>query len=333
MKISIIIPIYNGEKYLEECLESIRNQTYIDFEAILVNDGSTDGSKTICEKWEKQDARFILYNNKNCGVSYSRNFGIEKARGEYITFVDCDDFIEKDMLEILQRECLQYDFIMANYRRYYQNKKIVNNEPIETKTYNRKEFFSCFWDLYSSYMINSPCNRLYKTAIIQSSALRFNTDYELGEDLLFNLQYIENCNKFYVINEYLYYYRENKESLTTKYRDNYLEIQLKLNDAIEKFLIRNDVHNEESKKKLQKNTSNIIISSVQNLFLSTCKLNRKEVKQKLKEYLAKPEIEELKEVRYSEKRLQIFKRMIEKKKVRTIIWYSRIKEWIRKILK
>ena len=253
--------------------------------------------------------------------------------GEYITFIDCDDFVEKDMLSILVQECSQYDFIMGNYSRYYPNNKIVNNVPIETREYNKQEFLNSFWDLYFSYMINSPCNRLYKTSIIQSKNIRFSTDYELGEDLIFNLQYIENSDTFYTTNQYLYYYRESENSLTTKYRNDYLEIQLQLNEFIKEFSIRNGMDNEESQEQLRRNTSNIIISSIQSLFLSTCKLSRKQVKQKLKEYLEKQEIETLKEVQYSEKRLQIFKKMIEKKKIRTIIWYSRSKEWIRKILK
>lgn len=334
MRISIIIPIYNGEKYLEKCLESISNQTYPELEVILVNDGSTDTSKEICEKWARKDCRFNLYNNENQGVSSSRNFGIKQATGEYITFVDCDDFLAKDALEILLQTASQgYDLIIANHARYYDEQNVTLNVDIPTREYNKKEFLDTFWKLYDSFVINSPWGKLYKKEILQSKKIEFPTDYELGEDLIFNLQYIEKSNTFYTINQNLYYYRDTTDSLTTKYNENYLKIQLELNRYIEDFLIRNNACDKESQEKLKKDVSNIIISSVQNLFLPSCPLNNKQVKEKLKKYLARQEIEVLVDVSYSEKRLQLFKKMIEKKKVKTIILYSRTKERIRKLVK
>jgi glycosyltransferase involved in cell wall biosynthesis len=334
MKISVIVPIYNGEKYLDRCLKSISIQTYTDFEVVLVNDGSTDGSREICENWTKQDERFCLYNNENHGVSYSRNFGIDKAIGEYILFIDCDDFIEKDTLQILQGATNQkYDLVIANYYQYHSQKEIGKNVEIPTREYSKKEFLNSFWNLYFSYIINQPWAKIYKTSIIKNEGIRFPIEYELGEDLIFNLQYIEKSSHFYTYNQYVYFYRETDGSLTSKYRENYLEIQLQINECIKQLLIRNDCYDQESQEQLNKNVCNILISSIQNLFLPTCKLSHKEVKKKLKEYLSRQEVEKIKQVQYSEKRLQIFKKMIEKKKVKTIILYSRLKEWIRKIWK
>lgn len=334
MKVSIVIPIYNGENYLEKCLESIYSQTYPEFEVILVNDGSTDNSKEICEKWTKKDNRFSLYNNENHGVSCSRNFGIQQATGDYITFVDCDDFLAKDTLEALLETATQgYDLIIANYAKYYAEHKIKPNVDIATKAYTKQEFLDTFWELYNAFVINSPWGRLYKTKILQSENIEFPIDYNLGEDLIFNLQYIEKSNTFYTINQPLYYYRDTANSLTTKYNENLLEIQLELNKFIKDFLIRNHAYQEKAQKKLKEDISNIFISSVQNLFLPSCPLNNKQRKEKLEEYLQRQEIEVLADVSYAEKRVQLFKKMIEKKKIKTIILYSKTKEKIRKLVK
>ena len=99
--ISIVIPVYNVEKYLEKCLQSVQNQTYNHFEVILVNDGSTDSSLSICEKFVNQDKRFSVFSKENGGMSSARNFGIKKAKGSFITFVDSDDYIVKDYLSHL----------------------------------------------------------------------------------------------------------------------------------------------------------------------------------------------------------------------------------------
>ena len=123
MKISIIIPIYNGEKFIKKCLNSILNQTYKNWEVIIVNDGSTDNTELILKEYCEKDSRILSFNKKNSGVSDSRNIGIEKAVGDYITFVDCDDWIEEDTLEkivaILQeKEC---DVLRYNHFRNYSN--------------------------------------------------------------------------------------------------------------------------------------------------------------------------------------------------------------------
>lgn len=116
-KLSIIVPIYNVEKYLPRCIESILNQTFREFELILINDGSTDNCKEICEKYKKIDSRIIVVNKKNGGVSSARNFGIDISRGEYIGFVDPDDFIDANMYEILFNTANSYnsDMVICDY--------------------------------------------------------------------------------------------------------------------------------------------------------------------------------------------------------------------------
>lgn len=103
-KVSIIVPIYNVEKYIERCIKSLISQTYRDIEILLINDGSPDDSKTICERYEKIDKRIKLYNKENGGLSDTRNYGLKRAKGEYILFVDSDDYIESNTVEVLISE-------------------------------------------------------------------------------------------------------------------------------------------------------------------------------------------------------------------------------------
>ena len=128
-KISIIIPVYNGEEFLKRCLDSIIVQTYQNWELIIVNDGSTDKTKDIIEEYIEKDKRIVVINKDNSGVSDSRNIGIDYSTGDYITFVDADDFLEKNMLlsiiELLNKE--KYDVIRYNYFKNYSNNKEIKN--------------------------------------------------------------------------------------------------------------------------------------------------------------------------------------------------------------
>lgn len=330
-KVSVIIPIYNGEKYISDCIESIRNQTYNNIEILLINDGSTDSTQQICENYEKEDNRIKLYNNKNSGVSYSRNFGINKATGEYILFVDCDDFIENNMIEVIVNKIHEFDYVAVNYKKYYSEEKIVRNVKVTDCEYNKQSFLGDFWNLYNCNIINSPCNKIFKTSVIKENNIKFRVEYNLGEDLIFNLEYIQFCEKFCVMNQYLYNYRYKLNSLTTTFRKDKIYVQIELNNKIKKFLIMNNHYFEQDKKEFEKNIANIIICNIQELFVKENNLNNTQVKEILKEYLSIQEIKKLKDVKYDEKRLQIFKVMIEKKCISTIIIYSRIKEFLKKI--
>ena len=122
-KVSIIIPIYNGEKHLAECLDTIQNQTYTNLEIICINDGSRDKSLSILKEYQKKDDRFIVIDQKNAGQSKARNEGIRRASGKYISFVDCDDFIELDMIEkmVLKAEETNADIVITNFSLYFED--------------------------------------------------------------------------------------------------------------------------------------------------------------------------------------------------------------------
>ena len=117
--ISVIVPIYNVEKYLERCLSSIQKQTLTDFEVLMINDGTPDDSVRIASKFEKDDTRFILFNKKNTGVGMTRNFGIQHSHGDYLVFIDSDDFISPEYLEVLYRLCIDKNADISVCRYFY----------------------------------------------------------------------------------------------------------------------------------------------------------------------------------------------------------------------
>lgn len=218
-KLSIIIPIYNSEKYLDECINSILSQEFQDFELILVDDGSSDRSPLICDKYSKQDTRISVIHTKNGGVSKARNHGIERSTGIYIAFVDADDMVNPRMYSTLYNKAIQTnsDLILCGYKEIASSysKDIKYNLPLEKMNRDHVIQQLLYSDFIGNNIINSPCNKLYKRDIIIKSHLRF-TDRRRGEDWLFNIQYIELCSSAIYIDECLYHYRRNKTSAMSK---------------------------------------------------------------------------------------------------------------------
>ncbi|MDD6264985.1 MAG: glycosyltransferase family 2 protein [Clostridia bacterium] len=179
--VSIIVPIYKVEEYLDECVESIVNQTYSDIEIILVDDGSPDKCPRLCDEWAKKDDRIKVIHKENGGVSSARNAGINIAKGEWIWFVDSDDSVEKDALEELSEYFNAADLIAFNAK--------------IDKLYTKDEKF--FDSYYFRYQFGfEPWNKLYKKSIIVDNDLRFDTEETVGEDLLFNITYYQYADKY-----------------------------------------------------------------------------------------------------------------------------------------
>ena len=211
-KVSIIVPIYNICKYLERCINSLLNQTYKNLEIILIDDGSTDESYDICKKYEKKDSRILLIKKKNQGVSSARNTGLRKAKGEFCTFVDADDFIGRDFIKTLVSYQIKnnYDIVISNAIDCYENnsQKIYNPsfEAIELdkknsiKEFLRGQLFTCVcW------------GNLYKTNMIKKNS--FDCNMRIAEDGKFLLDSIELSEKNIIIPERLYYYFIRKDSV------------------------------------------------------------------------------------------------------------------------
>lgn len=208
--ISIIIPIYNSEKYLDRCIESIVNQTYKNLEIILINDGSSDNCPKICDAWAKKDNRIKVIHKENEGVSIARNIGINNSKGEYITFIDSDDYIDskmyEKMLEKLNNTDTKLCFCDINIVNFDQTitKFNFNNETIITK----KDFFETVFN--NNAMNFAVWNKLISRKLIGN--IRFDSNIYIREDALFLFECIEKIDKICYLNECLYFYQMDSNS-------------------------------------------------------------------------------------------------------------------------
>ena len=196
--ISVIVPVYNTEPYLRRCVDSILSQTFTDFELLLIDDGSTDRSDAICDEYAVKDERVRVFHKENGGVSSARNLGLDEAKGEWITFVDSDDELLKNALDIL------YSNISSNAA------LIISNTRFEGFI-SRKTFIN---ELFMHRLL-SLCGNLYKKSVlIACQALNISPQFILGEDFLGNLKIALKTERIYCIKNNIYLYRENLKSVT-----------------------------------------------------------------------------------------------------------------------
>ena len=225
--ISIIIPVYNSESYLERLLQSVINQTYIFFEVLIVDDGSTDQSSEIYNRFKKKDTRIKIFFQNNSGVSVARNLGISKANGDFIVFVDSDDILATDYLERLisvYSETPLVDLVICNYCKFYENESLsIEPHPLgnlETVILDSpRRVALLFTESKTSLLAVSVWGKLYKKEIIIQNNILFPESINYEEDCCFNIAYYRNINSAVLISDGLYYYRQHKESLSKKYTD------------------------------------------------------------------------------------------------------------------
>ncbi len=216
-KISIIVPVYQVEKYLKKCVNSIRNQTYINIQIILVDDGSTDESPIICDKLAKEDDRIVVIHKKNGGLSDARNAGLEVALGQYIGFVDSDDYIAPEMYEILLRhmEEDQSDISICDYIRVNEDNLELNNEGksvVCNRCFSRDEFIEELLKPYGGHFV-VVWNKLYKKEIFRTLKFPFGKQHE-DEFVIHRI--IAQCKKVTCVENQLYYYMQRKGSIMDK---------------------------------------------------------------------------------------------------------------------
>jgi glycosyltransferase involved in cell wall biosynthesis len=219
IRFSIIIPNYNKGQYINECLSSVINQSYKNLEIIVIDDGSTDNSGTICDEYAIKDNRIRVFHKENGGVSSARNWGLDKAIGEYIMFVDSDDYMLPGMLEVMLStlESKKTDLVVCGTTEtgggYWR--------PIADVDYSINQLKENFVSLLHTELLSPPWNKIYKKEIIGSN--RFCEDISFGEDLLFNIQYLEKCENISLIKESPFYHeKENENSLVVKFNRNRL---------------------------------------------------------------------------------------------------------------
>lgn len=227
--ISIIVPVYNVEKYLNKCIESIINQTYRNLEIILVDDGSPDKCPEICDSYAQKDGRIKVIHQKNEGLINARKSGLEIAQGEYIGFVDGDDWIEPEMYEMFAKQIEKYspDMVLSDF--YYDNgKELSNSEQLFDREYYDKEDLKnfiypkmLFSGTYYKFGVNPCCwSKIYKKELIKKNLPLVDGRIKMGEDAAFTYPCLIDAQSAATIKKPCYHYISNPESMTKSYDKN-----------------------------------------------------------------------------------------------------------------
>lgn len=276
IKISIIVPVYNVELYLSRCLDTIINQTLNEIEIILVNDGSSDNSLNICRYYESLDSRIIVIDKKNEGVSSARNEGLKIAGGEYIGFVDPDDWIDFEMYESMYTKAKtgNYDVVMCNYIIQMGSTLIKNKLQISKKVFTSKdeiknEIISNMispknLDSDKTSIMGSVCRCIFKNKIIKDKNIYFIQDIDFSEDLLFCINIFIESSSVFIDEEYHYHYCYRDNSAVSKYKKNFLEQMFRVNNHIEELLIKSKLY-DNLKDRLNIRYYNMYFSQIFNL--------------------------------------------------------------------
>ena len=271
-KISVIVPVYNAERTLERCIKSILNQSFGEFELILINDGSTDNSWRICQKYNSLDSRIKIINQDNKGVSFSRNVGLKKAKFKYVMFIDADDWIENNMFQLLidTIESSNAGLVMCGYKRIDYEGNKVNSEvyikPNAVSNIKKVHLYRQIYNYFDKGLMNPLWNKLFRNDIIKNYQIKFDENLSLGEDLLFNLEYLSKIRMVSLIDDSLYNYvvLNDGKSLSTKYNPKRLESQILIYTRIIESLKEVGEYNKENKSYFRSSFSSAISGSIKN---------------------------------------------------------------------
>lgn len=228
--ISIIIPVYNVEDKISKCIDSILNQTFQDFELILVNDGSSDNSSEVCWKYSYKDSRIIVVDKVNEGAGFARNAGLDVASQKYVIFIDSDDWIEPLMLErLFNLISVSNDIQLASCNYYCEIKgldsSVVIDMDIPQDPWITDDISRCIAYMDKAKSFNYLWNKIYLKNIIDENKIRFEKFFTTGEDLDFNLKYFRHVKKCVITNEpYYHYIKDGVNSLCSRYKDNLFNI-------------------------------------------------------------------------------------------------------------
>lgn len=215
LSLSIIIPVYNTSEYLSTCIESILFQSFTDFELLLVDDGSTDGSGDICDKYSKIDSRVIVIHKNNGGVCSARNIGLDNAKGDYIVFVDADDYVEDHFLEHLMS--VDADFVLSGFQKFGIQSSISKPKGVSSFSIEELPFY---WNTSPiiNYLYCLSTSKRFKASILRDNGIRFNESLFFSEDMFFNMIYMSYSNSFCEIPYSDYMYRMGSISRDEKFK-------------------------------------------------------------------------------------------------------------------
>ncbi|MCR8635397.1 glycosyltransferase family 2 protein [Paenibacillus radicis (ex Xue et al. 2023)] len=291
---SVVVPIYNAGKgkRLDKCIKSILSQTFIDIEVMLVNDGSTDNSLEVCRKYQKEDGRIVIIDKKNGGCIAARRTGVEASTSEFVMFVDADDWLDKNTVDVLYNKCMESsaDISVCNMYKVLGRGALIkrkndNQYFYEDRLYNKDAIMR---DLVTSYFYghsfpSSLCGKLYKRELLINNGKYLDRICFLGEDLFYNLEILVHTNRVKVIDQALYYYRVGGS--TSKYMS-YL-----FDDMINGYRIQKEVIHEYYLDTKQKQYNGISIMLLNTFRTCLCniinsKLSETKIKDTITEYVS-----------------------------------------------
>ena len=277
MKFSIVVPVYNTEKYVGECIESALVQTDGDFELLLVNDGSTDRSGAICQQYCQKDSRVRYFQKENSGQLSTRLFGVSHAKGEYVLFLDSDDLLAPWALEVLREklDACSCDMVV------YVGKRFCGQPPVEDKKiYTEQKFFDnkkkLNLEILSSEVYNSLCTKAFRRQLIRPQSYDWLEDVRYGEDLLQLLDILSQNPKTLMIRDELYYYRTNPKSLTHSLRTEQYALDIvRVRAHVWQYLLKEERLNEEEWFQYKGHAIRILTSGISNILHVRCPLSQK----------------------------------------------------------
>lgn len=228
--VSIIVPVYNTEACLRRCVESVLNQEYADFELLLADDGSRDGSGRICDEYAAADSRVRVFHKENSGVSDSRNLCLDQARGRYLQFLDADDWITANATKLLVQAMEEHlcDLVISDFYRVVGERVSPKGDIDEAQVLSREEYASHMMENPANYYYGVLWNKLYRREIVERHHLRMDPAISWCEDFMFNLEYIRRAETFFALQVPVYYYVKTKGSLCTQGISISKTIQMKL---------------------------------------------------------------------------------------------------------
>lgn len=292
IKVSVVMPVYNAEKYLAKSIDSMLNQTLKEIELILVNDGSRDKSLNICEEYAKRDSRITVINKKNEGACIARNTGIDLAKGKYIQLIDADDYIENNMLEEQYNlaEETNAEVVMCGMKFDIHQKDgqvIISESHYKNLVLkSQEEIKPIFMDLFDNLLFNYTHNKLYNAEFLKKNNLKFIEWLPIDQDTNFNIDVFKNLNKLTISTKsYYHYVKTFEETIVTRYHANKFAVRTFRYDRLKELLENWGIYNEENKKKLASMYIHHVIECFEIYHHKKCDLTTKEKNQEIKKIL------------------------------------------------
>lgn len=282
--VSIIIPVYNNNKTIERCVNSFVEQTYNDFEIIIIDDGSTSDNAKLYDELANRYSEVSVYHYLNEGVSAARNHGIDKAQGDYIFFADSDDYVEANMLEqfIKLQNKYDVDMIIAGYYFDISCEKNVSVKQAAEEKYlkSQEEIIQNMVSLWDQSMMYNVWNKLFVSNIIKKNEIRFPIGKEFNEDRDFIREYVMFIGSLYITEEAFYHYiREDNQSATEQYRPQMLEIRKEEVEQLNAFFLKLGIY-DDAKEYIVREHFDRIVGSIENVFHAHM-LKSKDVKEEI----------------------------------------------------